>query len=372
MNTITSSRQQGFTLIELMVAISLGLLIVAAASQLLLTGHKSLLMQNSAAEILDNGNFGLNYVTKDVRKANLGASNPVVNDETLSGGLVLAAGNVTPYVEIDAALMTRGDGQVAGVGNSWTGASNVVDKKSDQLTIQYSPVQEVLTPEQLMADMPADATAAAALKAKYTAIVVGADCAGKSINLLEVREGVHIVQRYFLRKDATASSGEPNEALALACTASRYTQDAVETEKAIDLLHKKTPTNPSTPPFTPIVLSGLDGAGQIIMNRVDHFHIVLGVATGDYDAPTDLRYMTIKDYMDLSSTPKPRVRSVQVGMIVRATGSVGGDGLVSNTPAFTVLEQTAVLKTPSTGAAKYLRQAVTQTIAFRNGLGEGK
>ncbi|MBK5649832.1 MAG: prepilin-type N-terminal cleavage/methylation domain-containing protein, partial [Acinetobacter sp.] len=52
--------QSGFTLIELMISLTLGLLIVAAAIQLFITGITSYKLQKAMAHIQDNASLGLN------------------------------------------------------------------------------------------------------------------------------------------------------------------------------------------------------------------------------------------------------------------------------------------------------------------------
>ncbi|MCU4568579.1 PilW family protein [Acinetobacter radioresistens] len=145
------NNQLGFTLVELMVSIVLGLLIVAAASQLFITGQTSLNLQRAMAEIQDNGNFGLNYLIQDIRKANLDAAQAVINDRNLYGGIVLTGlasypASLTPAEQeiitanlpytlssanIPKTLMTRGAGQSTGSGNQWTGASNAIGSAGD-------------------------------------------------------------------------------------------------------------------------------------------------------------------------------------------------------------------------------------------------
>lgn len=361
-NLNTATRQVGFTLVELLISIVLGLLVVAAAVQLFITGQVSIALQRGSADILDNGSFGINYLTKDMRLLNLGAAVPIVDDTTAYGGVVLAQANVTPYVTIATGLLTRGNGQ-----NGWTGASNVRTSAdatlySDQLTIQYEPVQTAVSRSEFATPLPIDAAALAAIQALYNGITIGYDCAGTKITLLEAKKSVHIVQRYFLRADSAANTSEPNAALALACVASRYMQDDVDVQ---------TQNAAKTPPVAAVAipLTGLDGAGQIIMSRVDYFHVMLGVAAGTFDTPTNLRYMSINDYMGLAAA-KPRIRSVQLGLLVRATDSTGRNNQVSDTPTFTVLDSTVKVKSPTAGSDKYLRQTLMQTVALRNGLGE--
>ncbi|MGM7372961.1 PilW family protein, partial [Acinetobacter baumannii] len=53
-----SNKEQGFTLIELIVALALGLILVAAATQLFIGGLLSSRLQKANAEIQDSGIFG--------------------------------------------------------------------------------------------------------------------------------------------------------------------------------------------------------------------------------------------------------------------------------------------------------------------------
>ena len=48
----------GYTLVELMVALALGLIIVAAAVQLLISGQSTLTYQKAIESVQDNANFG--------------------------------------------------------------------------------------------------------------------------------------------------------------------------------------------------------------------------------------------------------------------------------------------------------------------------
>ena len=53
-------KQKGFTLIELMIALALGLVITASAILLFFTGQKGYFLQRGMADVQDNANFGLN------------------------------------------------------------------------------------------------------------------------------------------------------------------------------------------------------------------------------------------------------------------------------------------------------------------------
>lgn len=327
--------QAGFTLLELMISLILGLIIVAAASMLFITGQKSYMLQQGAGDIQDNANFGLEYIVKDVRLANLDAVDAVLNDRSYIGGVVLTSsafsaritdstGTLNIFSNLDEKLigpsvavnlLSRGSGQAAGTAPAWSGASNVqangTDLASDQLVIQYRPVG-----------------------------VGGFDCEGREITTTNQV----IVQRYFLREDANKDSGEPNKALALACDAGFY-------------------------PITgsPVAVSSYGDAGEIIMKRVDYLRFLLGVENAD----GTFRYLSVKDYLDGTSgfaSTGPRIMAVQIGMLVRSNANVGADQLIKNDQEFQVLDKAVKVKSAA-NKNKYVRQVVSQEVALRNALG---
>ena len=318
------NRVSGFTLIELMISLTLGLIVVAAATLLLLTGQRSVAMQKGVAELQDNANFGLNYMTKDIRLTNLNTRSAAINDTTVYGGVVLtsansAQSNIYLSTPLAATLVSHNNG-----------VSNVKDTagdlNSDQLVIQYLP-QYSLDKKTTATDETDD---------EY---VGGFDCEGNEIRYLKSSGLRMYVQRYFLRADNNKASNEGSP-LALACDAGYY------------------PLNTPTAP-----VQNYGGAGEIIMKRVDHLRVLLGVqyANGTY------RYLSVADYMALA-VPRPRMLSVQLGALVRSTQSVGAEAAVQTDQQFQVLDQTVQVKTSTD--PKYIRQVVSQTIALRNALGE--
>lgn len=326
--------QKGFTLIELMIAIILGLLITAAAMQLFITGQTSINMQRGMADIQDSGNFGLNYLTFDIRRTNFGATQDIVNDRLVSGGIVLTSRKVpsrpavdTTYTDANIPVNTPANipaTEDIPLSSSSAGSSNVQlksgttdfsDQGSDQLVIQFFAEQ------------------------------AGTDCEGNGYTANR-----YVIERFFLRADSNAASNEPNSALALACEAGSYTA-------ASTAIYKNSTGSP--PKFGTT-------SGQIIMRRVDHLHFLLGVSNDNNTG--DLRYISINQYLSLNANPRPRINSIQIGMLVRASDNIGSNSLVANDQEFTILEQTVKVKTPTGTPPKYLRQVVSQTVAIRNGL----
>ncbi|MCG2573904.1 PilW family protein [Acinetobacter sp. ME22] len=285
--------QQGLTLIELMVSLILGLIIIAAATMLFIAGQKSFALQQGAADIQDNANFALNYITKDVRLANLGNSTASMTSSLANGGIVFKT-NLAGITTANAS-----QSEVSGTSNVTTG--------SDQLTIKYLPTQ-----------------------------TGGFDCEGNEIT----STSDYVIQRYFVRQDTNTTGTETSAtALALACDAGRATSAGV--------------------------VSNFGDSGQILMKRVDYFHVLLVVENGS----GSFRDMTIADYLSSASTN--RILGVKLGILVRSSQSVGVDSNIDLTKSFAVLDKTVTLNsTIQNIKTKNLRQVIAQAVAMRNALGD--
>ena len=367
--------QTGFTLIELMLALALGLIVTAAATMLFITGQKSYVMQVGMSDLQDNANFGLNYIVKDIRLTNLNVVKADTNDETQYGGIVLTSSvNATkdntdtpakPLSNLfrtivsgsaNVNLLSRSQGMTASSAPAWSGASNVQLNTgdallSDQLTIQYRP-QYVLDNKDTAATTDDE-------------WIGGYDCEGRELKFKVEKESPTstkpfgqqvIVQRYFLREDANAAKNEPNSPLALACEAGFYATTDTPVVTAIQ------GGAPSSPLGTRVF--GTTG-GEIIMKRVDHFRVLLGVQNNN-----GYRYISINNYMAITAGSRPRILSVQIGALVRSGQSVSRDEVIANDQSFQVLDQLVNVKTPTQNSPKYVRQVVSQTIALRNTFGE--
>lgn len=317
-------QQGGFTLVELMISIILGLLVTAAAVQLFTGGLITTRLQQANAELQDSGIFGIDYLVRDIRLANYGNTlNPNINDTTTWGGVVLTTttstttavnlpAKVTATAFISQGLLTHSEGAneaVSTTGNEWKGLSNV-NQTSDQLTIQFIA--------------PAPMT----------------NCEGVNVQVNDL-----VVQRYFLRRDTMGATTD----YALACDAN----DPVPVGTA------------ATP--TPNLVTGLGGAGEIIMPRVDHFHILLGAqnATGNIAYYTVNQYRTAANTARTASIAPPRIISVKLSVLVRSTDNTNSNSIVPN-KSFTMLDQTV---TPN-NTTRFARQVYSTSIALRNALGE--
>lgn len=189
MNTVHIShvrtQSAGFTLIELMISLVLGLLISAAVMQVYIISTRTATVQQSASEVQDSAIFSLQTIEDHIRLANLG--NPISNikDTTNHGGIVLTTANLGTSNTTDAKYFTASEDSAG-----WTGLSNITGVESDQLTIQYKNVTS---------------------SSLY-------DCEGAEV---QKDSPDWVVERYFVRK----ATGGADTDLVLACAAGRVDED---------------------------------------------------------------------------------------------------------------------------------------------------
>ena len=315
--------QQGFTLIELMISLVLGLLISAAVIQVFVTSQRVDRIQTAGSEIQDKAVFGLQSIEPQVRLANLGNDGVAINDTTFRGGIVLTASETTDANVITKPLLKSGyltrSGDMESVGNvkaKWNGTLSNTEVPSDQLTIQYINT----TGRKLY------------------------DCEGQ-----EIKPNEHVVTRYFITEGASTDTGERKN-LNLNCNAGRikdnHDSDDEEEDK-LDQLKK----------------FGKGKVGQSIIENVDQFNIRLGVQHSA-DNGTTYQYadMTVKEYMDLpATTAKPPIVNIRIAILARSTAN----SPEASGEKFLIFGEEQTLKT-QTNASKYLRRVYESNILLRN------
>lgn len=326
---INKNYTSGFTLIELMVALTLGLLIVAAGLAVFLSSSRSLGLQSGMSELQQNANFGLSLVAHDLRHTNLNTvSSQRVNNITNGSGIIFKKENLPAALQaitnLETELVSLQDKDI----DNTTGTS-------DRLTIQYTPETESII-----------------------------NCEGATVGTAAApTSNLVIVQRYYLAASPQRIPGEPT-AYSLYCDAGSYSKSAP----------------------TAIAGLGIHGSNnaQQIMQRVDAFKVRLGVK----NPSNQFRYMTIDEYIDemdviRNACVKPivedtcaktylQVTSMEVGILSRSTGTIGADASLNTQTTFNLAGVDVTLD-GSSGKdiinKKYLRQAVNQVIAIRNTLG---
>jgi len=350
--------QQGFTLIELMISLILGLLVSAAALQILYTNSLSSNIQSAGSNIVDTNTFGLDYLTKQIRKANYGilsSQSFFLNHRTPQGGIVLTApDNLTVFgntvagetvasnlrglsksnQQISDTLLTRSASSLSGSNVKFGSAA----LSSDQLTIQY----KVSSDNQV-------------------------DCQSRN-----VMKDDYVIERYFVRDGG------------LACASAIYTYSETTAKKdatnqnAINIDKYKKPIKQSDGSFnrdTSDTTQNLAGSGEIIIPNVDYFRVLLGVSDSKNFSTNPstykLTYMPIPTPITtVNADPFPtlnnrRIVNVQIGLLVRSDGSV----TASQDPSFTVLDKTNIKLNDTSKNDGKMRRVLETTVFLRNARG---
>lgn len=295
----------GFTLIELMISLVLGLLISAAVIQIYLTNVQSTTVQKSGSELQEASIFGLQQLEAHLRLANLGNSETKITDTTANGGIVLSWKNLgLPSTSPTTSAMflpylTHTAGDTAG-DKKWESNSNT-DINSDQLTIQFTN-----TTGQTMFDCES----------------------------AEVANKQRVIERYFLRSVTGDNSTGAVKNLALVCDAGRIEGTAV----------------------TGLSADYRTGGSEFIMG-VDQFKILLGVQ----DANNQMMYLPSSTYTSLSGTHPPII-AVKIGLIVHGSTPIIGSNEITS---FTLLGQSQNLKSDTT-RKKLVRRTYESTTLLRN------
>ena len=333
-NYLVSINQNGFTLIELMVALVLGLIVSAAALQIFYTSSVNNNRQQAGSQIQDNAVFGFEAFSKHLRRANYGANSNTVsgfylNHLTPQGGIVLTrpagTGTTSPWSKSNLNGLRNGsDSLPASIlsTNEYTDSVSRLDgiDNSDQLTIQYQAHQDEMF-----------------------------SCEGE-----EVDKGDYVIERYFVRTDTSIT---PNKN-GLACASLIYTYDeALANSAGIDVSAD---------------IAGLTGNGMIVIPNVDYFRVLLGTTAQDDFAtdPTNLALIYQPIPNDPTSLAGQRIVSVQVGLLVHSDAATATQQANSSL-RFSVLDRRdQQLNTAAANDRQYLRNVYETTTLIRNARGK--
>jgi type IV pilus assembly protein PilW len=320
-------QQHGFTLLELMISLAIGLVLVAVAVQLFVSGQVNYKIQQAASSVQDSGVFGLSAVSKNIRLANHGNAG-AMNDQSLYGGIVLS----TQYVDASRAIKGNLHGlkaaKIAVTGNDYVSATALNPSafgtlKSDQLVVMYQAPMDMRT-------------------------CTGRQVRGPNRSLTELKKGWYVIEKYYVKKNADQSAD-------LYCSDSFFIAqgEAVPQSLKDDQDETLTIENSET-------LMGDYGksVGHLIAKNVEYMRVQLIIrqknqTTGVMDVAA---YNAIN--MGEALIPRPAIIGVNLAWLVRAGEKV---------PDATKTSYQVLDKKISVPDDKFMRQIYSTTIALRNG-----
>lgn len=305
----------GFTLMELMIALALGLLIVAAGLAVFLSSQRSLNLQSGMSELQQNANFGLSLVTHDLRHTNLNTlSEQKVNSRVIGSGIIFKKENLPTALQATANL----EAEFVTLQNKDTDNTT---GKSDRLTIQYTPATSTIF-----------------------------NCEGVQVTNASSKT---IVQRYYVAESPQQVTGEPTS-YSLYCDAASYDgaglvgldTDAQQIMQRVDAFKVR--------------LGVKNPAGQLRYMTIDDYIDAMATIRAACATPID-EGICAKTYLN--------VVSMDIGILSRSTGTIGADANLNTQTSFNVAGTPVTLSGDVAVNKRYLRQAVNQVVAIRNTLG---
>lgn len=251
--------QRGQSLIELMVALALGLVISGAAIQLFLANQITVNFQRGMNDVQANGRFAIDQMVRDIRLSGLGPSTGTSSSSTPAViGLPFQASEIANLATINAGTTALNRDGIA-----TTGAVPGLLQASDQVVVQR--------------------------------IVLGAnetDCEGNS-----VAAGRYIVARYFIRLD----NGVPS----LACDGGNHSGTALDTT-----------VGRAYGDAGVVLLTGVDSF-QVLYGVDDR--IMTG---GTNNLARIARWMDANSYNALAA-PRPTILGVRIGLYLHSQERAG-------------------------------------------------
>lgn len=313
-------KQHGFTLVELMISLVLGLLVSAAAIQIYMVSVRTGTTQSGAADLQDVSIFGIQGLEKELRIANLGSTTtlntttPGISNNTPDAGIVLSQANVmgVSATTFGDNLLTRTGNadNPATTGNGWKGVSGT-NQQSDQLTIQYT---NITGSDQV-------------------------DCESFTVSV-----NAKVIERYFLK--AVTDSNSNVIGYSLRCDAGRVDPKGTGVLAAA-------PASGKTP-----AIPGFGDAGQEVMTNIDQFKVLLGVQS----PAGQLSYLSPAIYNSLATTSpiyRAPIVAVKVGIIARSAKPIVASNIPTTFSLFGVNNVVA-------NNTSYLRRTYESTTMLRN------
>lgn len=314
-----SSTQKGFTIMELMIAVVLGLLIVAAATQVYVIAIRTTSTQKASAGILDANVYGLQQVERSLRMAALGLGDVSRLNSACSGILIrngdlTQCGNVTGFdVEFDTTTNVRKNvAKVSPIGllpnNLWTSAdggqaSNTSAGNMPQLTIQYRAPAHMVDCEGNWVLGPRDVRGRSAGKVSDPAPNQ------PDASLIPV-DGQIVIERYFVR--------ENNGVLELRCDAGRYVPEQINADATpLPRGATESTTNPVRivqEDLARAQIFGMGDNGALVISGIDDFRVQFGMKN---PANSTITYLDIANYITNPSVATGEIVTVKMGVLAK-------------------------------------------------------
>ena len=335
----------GFSLVELMIAITLGAIILAAVSMTFVSSKRTYSTQNRLARLQEDARFAVLYLTRDIRMA--GYSGCMDDVSNINNTL-----NVSNFV-FDTSVAMEGIEKVSGAG-TWYPSGDVslpanMKEGTDAILIRMADSSGSVSISKPMPNVSAELNVSTAFGLKEDDIIVLSDCASADVmQITAVQTSSNKIQH----NAGGSSPGNSTQKLSKS-----YSPPAAKVMKFVSRLYYVKDAVGAAPP----TLYRRDnlGAEQPLVENIEDFQITYGVDTDATDGIPNV-YLRAGEAGLQTAAEWARVKSVRFGILVRTPNDKDVDVDIHtdyniNGKTFTVA-----------AGDKFQRRVFTTTVQARN------
>lgn len=345
----------GFTLVELMVAVTIGLIVLAAVSQIFATSRLSYKLEENLARVQENGRFAMEFLSRDLRMA--GYAGCVNVNQALNASANYMASNGLKNAGNDPLFVFAPQTQIQGY--EWTGTNTwspglpgflntKVNNESDVILIRRGDEQAF----RVTAAIPQanDITIAEPNNIETNDIILIGDCSG--VDVVKVTDADNNPTET-LKHAAGSSDGENNAATLL----KDYDANA-EVMKLVTRAYYIGTNGSGQPALMSMDMEkGAWGAERELIEGIESMQILYGEDTPPANGSAD-------DYrLPANVTDWSRVVSIRVGLLARTPTESGQD---VDGKTYSLLSDSGTIDDFTSPGDKRQRRIFSSTIQVRN------
>ncbi len=330
---------RGFSLVELMVAITIGLMILAAVSAVFVSSKRSYSTQDRLSRLQENARFAIQFLTRDIRMAGYsGCAKDIVNtNNTLNNSTSFLYNATVPLEGIDNTASTWSPSTLASTLASMKANTDAIAIRSADPSL-IVPVSSTMQSE-------TDAVGVTSVAQINTNdIVMVADCSNADVMQVTGNGSSAL---------AHALSGTPGNA-------TQTLSKAYDTAAQVMKFHTRVYYVKNRTDGTPALYMQDNGTDQELVEGVESLQITYGVDTNSPSDGIPNVYLKAGENGLTTAAQWASVKSIRIGMLVRTPNNKDADPDIRS--SYDVNGYTFNV----TAGDKYQRRVFLTTIQVRN------
>lgn len=332
----------GFSMVELMVAITIGLIIMAAVSTIFVGSKRSYSTQDRLARLQENARFAVHYLTRDLRMAGYsGCLDDIINvNNTLNSGFTYNAS-----FGLDGLENATGKWYPSDITSIPAG----IKSGTDALTIRMADPSSSISISKAMPNTSAELDVTSVTGVNINDIIMVSDCSNADV--MQITQ----VQTSSVKLQHNAGSGTPGNSTQK--LSKQYKPPAKVFKFKTRLYYIKEKSDADN---TPTLYVSDNGVESELVEGIEDLQVTYGVDTDTPEDSVPNVYMTAGFTGLQTSLEWARVKTVRIGILARTPNSKDIDTDINT--SYDVNGKTVSVASGD----KYQRRVFTMTVQLRN------